>query len=368
MKFLLTTQAWLESIAKNEIQKQWWEITLVKDRLVFFEWNIELMVKINLWSRVWNKVYIVLNEKENITDFDRLYDLVNQIDFKKIIEKNFPIIVKATSIKSTLSSTPAIQKIVKKSIVDNITNKSWNYLMEDIEKPPYEILTFIIEDSAYILLNTSWETLYKRWYRVDSWEAPIKESLAAWLVILSNWKYSETLYDITCWSWTIVIEALMFAKNIAPWLNRKFAFENRNFVDKNLLLNAKNEAKTKIFNKQYSVIASDIDEEVLEIAKQNAKRAWLEEIIKFELKDFKTYKYEKISWTLISNPPYWLRLKEDDLKWFYKDLSIILDKNKDLNWWIITAYTDFDKLINLNKFKKRKLYNWNELCYFYTKK
>lgn len=368
MEFLLTTSAGLEAIAKNEIIKQGWTITTVKDRLVFFEWDIELMVRMNLWSRVWNKVYIVLAKQNYVDNFDKLFDLIYSINWKKYIDKNFPIYSKATSIKSSLTSTPAIQKITKKAIVEKLTSRSWELLKEDNQLKPYEILTFLNDDDAFILLNTSGETLYKRWYRVDSWEAPIKESLASALVILSNWKYSENFYDITCWSWTIAIEAVMFARNIAPGLKRHFAFENRSFVPSDLLKVLKAEAREKIFNKKYNVIASDIDPQVLDIARENAMRAWLDGMIKFELKDLRDYKKETLSWTIVSNPPYWLRLKEDDLRWMYKDINMILDKNKDLKGWIITSYLEFDDIINLNKYKKRKLYNWNELCYFYMKK
>lgn len=368
MKFLLTCSAWLEAIAKNEIIKQWWTIVEVKDRLVFFEWPIELMAKINLWSRVWNKVYLVLNEGKNIDNFDKLYDLVSNVNWKKYINRYYPVVVKATSIKSALASTPAIQKITKKAIVDKMTNKSGKTMPEEADKPIFEVFSFFIDDNAYILLNTSGETLYKRGYKNDTWEAPIKESLAAALVILSNWKYSENFYDIFCGSWTIAIEAVMFARNIPPGLYRYFSFENWNLLPEGYFDTIRKEAKEKIFPKKYNVIASDIDEEVLEKAKINAKNAKVDDSITFIKKDFKEYKKEKLSGTLISNPPYWLRLKDDDLKWLYKDINMILDKNKELSGWIITAYTDFDNLINLSKYKKRKLYNGNELCYFYGKK
>lgn len=368
MKYLLTCLAWVEVIAKNEIIKQGWTIVEVKDRLVFFEWDIDLIVKINLWSRVWNKLYLVLNEGKNVDNFDKLYSLVYNVDWKKYINRYYPVITKATSIKSTLSSTPAIQKITKKAIVDRMTNKSWKIMPEESDKPIFEVFSFFIDDNAYILLNTSWETLYKRWYKIDSWEAPIKESLAASLVILSNWKFSEDFYDITCWSWTIAIEAVMFARNIAPWLERYFSFENWDFIPAWLFEEQKKIAKSQIYNKKYNIIATDIDEEVLEKAKLNAKNAWVLDDITFIKKDLKEYKQEKLSWTIVSNPPYWLRLKDDDLKWLYKDIYMILDKNKELKWWIITSFSGFDDMINKSKFKKRKLYNGNEICYFYTKK
>lgn len=368
MKFLLTCSAWLEAIAKNEIIKQGWTIVEVKDRLVFFEWEVELMAKINLWSRVGNKVYLVLNETKKVDNFDKLYDLVYDINWKKYISRYYPVVVKATSIKSVLSSTPAIQKITKKAIVDKMTNKSGKTMPEEQDKPIFEVFSFFIEDSAYILLNTSWETLYKRWYKADTGEAPIKESLAAALVILSNWKYSENFYDIFCGSGTIAIEAVMFARNIAPGLYRYFSFENWDLLPQWYFDELRLQAKEKIFPKKYSVIASDIDDEVLEKARINAKNAKVDDSITFLKKDFKEYKKEKMTGTIISNPPYGLRLKDDDIKWMYKDINMILDKNKELSGWIITAYTDFDNLINLNHYKKRKLYNGNEMCYFYQKK
>ncbi len=367
MKYLLTCSAWLESIAKKEITKQWWDITEVKDRLVFFEWDIDLTVKVNLWSRVWNKLYLVLEESEKTDDFDKLYDLSYSINWRKYLTDTFPIIVKATSIKSKLESTPTIQKIIKKSIVQKLNWNTDKIILEDIEKPKFEIFTLIIWDKSYILLNTSWDSLHKRWYRIASNEAPIKETLAAWIVLLSNWKYDTPLYDITCWSGTIAIERAMIAKNIAPWLNRRFAFENRSFIPKNIFKNIKQEAKEKIFPKKYHIIASDIDENVLEIAKNNAKNAKVLENIIFIKKDLFDYKNDILTWTIVSNPPYWLRLKSDNLKILYKNLYNILDKNKDLYGWYITAYAEFDNLINIKKIKKRKLYNWNELCYFYTK-
>lgn len=367
MKFLLTCLAWLEAIAKNEIKKQWWMITQVKDRLVFFEWPIELMVKVNLWSRVWNKLYIVLWESEDINTFDKLYDLCYSIDWKNYLTRYYPVIVKATSIKSTLSSTPAIQKIIKKSIVDKVTGKSNKNMPEEWDKQDFEVLTFLMENHAYILLNTSWETLYKRWYRAKSWEAPIKESLAAWLVILSNWKFWDPFYDITCGSGTIPIEAAMFAKNIAPWLGRHFAFEDWKLLPQRYFEDLRIQAKSRIFDKSYTIIASDIDQDILEIAKENAKNAWVEDSIQFLQKDLKDYKNEALKWTLLSNPPYGMRLKNDEIKEMYNTIWKILSKNKELSGWIITAYLDFDQEIHLKKYKKRKLYNWGELCYLYLK-
>ncbi len=367
-KFILSTIAWVESIAKKEIEIQWWKLLEVRDRMVEFEWDMSVMVRMNLWSRVGNKVYMVLWERESIDDFDKLYDFIFSIDFKKYVKDNFEIIVKAKSIKSDLASVPSIQKISKKSIVDNLTSKSWEKLYEDKEKWVFEVFILILDNTVKILLNTSWEALHKRWYRLETWEAPIKENLAAALVLLSWWKFKEPFYDLFCWSGTIPIEAAMIAKNIAPWINRYFAFENLWLVEKAHVEEEIKKAKSKKYSWDYSIYASDIDENILKIARENAKDAGLENVIKFEKKDFSDLLDLKINWTLVSNPPYWDRLKSENIRNIYNSIDKLFRLNPDLWWWIITWYLDFDKQIDTRNYKKRKLYNWGELCYFYKRK
>jgi len=167
----------------------------------------------------------------------------------------------------------------------------------------------------------------------------------------------------------------MIAKNIAPGTRRYFAFENLVLVDKKLVEEELELAKSKKFEGNYKIIASDIDKEVLEIAKQNAKQAWVFDIIEFSNKNFEEYLNEELKWTLVSNPPYWERLKSEYLDWIYKNIHKLLQKNPELTGWIITSYFEwFDNLINKplhssnKKYKKRKLYNWWEKCYFYKKK
>ena len=368
-KYILSCIAWVESIAKKEIERQGWKIVEVSDRMIEFEGDSKTMIRVNLWSRVWNKVYQVLEEGIRIDTFDKLYDLVAKIDFKKYFHHDYPIIVKVKSINSKLDSTPAIQKITKKSIIDKVTDKSGEKVTEDRELEKFEIMVVLIWDKARILLNTSGEALHKRWYRTETWEAPIKESLAAALVFLSWWRFKQNFYDVFCGSWTIAIEAAMIAKNIAPGLNRYFAFENLVLVDKTLVKEELELAKQKSFEGDYKIFASDIDEEVLEIAKENAKEAWVADMIEFSKRNFTEYLTEDLTWTLVSNPPYGERLKDSDLDWIYKNIDKLLQKNPELTGWVITSYfEEFDNLIKLSDYKKRKLYNGWEKCYFYRKK
>ena len=366
MKFVLSTIAWVESIAKKEIERVWGKIEEVTDRLVIFSWDAKLMVSVNLWSRVGNKLYILLEEKEKVIDFDNFFETIKNISFKKYFKKNNPILVKSSSTWSELFAERTMQSLWKKAIISSLV---WaeNKYFEDESEEKVEILLLLVDNKLRILLNTSWEALHKRWYRRESWEAPIKESLAAALVLLSNWKFKNDFFDPFCWSWTIVIEALMIAKNIAPGLKRKFAFEKLWLIQSEIIENERNIAKQKEFNWNYKIFASDIDEEILEIAKQNVKRAWLSWQIIFQKKDFRELLSSELNWTLVSNPPYWERLKTEDLEWLYKDIDKIFRKNKNLNWWIISSFLDFDKIVKKDFYKKRKLYNWGEMCYFWRK-
>lgn len=366
MKFVLTTIAWVESLAKKEIERCNWKIEEVNDRLVTFSWPIDLMPRINIWSRVGNKLYILLEEKENIKDFDSLFDSVSSISWKKYFKNNYRIQVKASSTRSELYSERTLQSIVKKAITKSLVWE-WNIYEEDNSLEKMEILILIIDNKLRVLLNTSWDALHMRWYREEAWEAPIKESLASALVLLSNWKYKENFCDPFCWSGTIAIEALMIAKNIAPWLRRKFAFEKWGIINSEITENERLLAKKREYEWEYKIIASDINPTMIDLAKENAKKAWLWWEIKFEVKDFRRYLDEDLKWTLVSNPPYWERLKDINLKDLYININKIFEKNKELNWWIISSYMEFDDIIKKDKYKKRKLYNWWEMCYFWKK-
>lgn len=362
MQYLVTCQAWLESLVKKEIQRNWGEIVKVYDRLVFCQWWKDLAYLLNLNLRFANRIYLVLGEWKTL-NFDDIFWLVASVEYKKIFKKDLKYIVWATSIRSDLTSVPAIQKTMKKAIVKSIKWNKDDYLEEgDIS---VSIHNFIVENTSHICFNLSWEPLHKRWYRQDSWEAPMKENLASALVSLSNWRFKEPFYDIFCWSWTLAIEACMLAKNIAPWLNRKFEFHKTLIFNRNKLEETKSALREKEFDWNYKIIASDIDEEVLEMAKENAKKAGVYDYIEFKKCDFEDYLSQKVSWYLVSNPPYDERLEVEDIDKMYGDIASIFNKNENLKWWIYTSDVDFEYKIKNKKIKRRKLYNSNLICYFY---
>lgn len=367
MKYVLSTIAWVESIAKKEIERQGWVIENVIDRVITFSGGEEMIPRMNLWSRVWNKVYMLLAEEENVTDFDTLFDIVKDIKWRKYFKKDFPIVVKTSTTRSDLFASRTIQSLGKKAIIKSLV---WNTgtVNENDDLENMEILLLLVDNKLRVLLNTSGNALHMRGYRTEAWEAPIKESLAAALVLLWDWRFKDNFYDPFCGSWTIAIEALMIAKNMAPGLKRKFAFEKLGLVDPEITANERELAKTKTFDWDYSIRASDIDPEMIEIAKENAARAWVAGEINFEVKDFMEYLDKDLYGTMVSNPPYGERLKDENIKGLYNNIDKLFRIQASLGGGIISSYLDFDNQIKKDTYKKRKLYNGWEKCYFWRKK
>lgn len=368
MKFALSCASGLESLVKKELQIAGYSSTRGLPTLVRFDGDQSAIVKLNLRSRVSNKLYIELASGQT-HDFDALFALVHAIDRAKYIDCN-PIIVTAITRKSKLSSGPTIQSIGKKAIIKKILiGSSATRVEEDASLPPIEIVLHIQDNECLVLLNTTGDALHKRAYRQATGEAPINEALAAGIVLLSGWKFAEPLYDVFCGSGTIAIEAAMIAKNIAPGLMRSFAFEHWKRYDPSILAQEKQLAKAKMMlDKEHTIIASDIDPKMIEIAKANAKNAGVDHYIQFAVKDMKDYITQPaMQGCLVSNPPYGLRMTAYDLIALYRTIRQIFHSHADLRGGIITTYADFIDLKDAAHRKKTSLYTGGEQCRLYKK-
>lgn len=368
MELVINCNSWIESLLKKELIGLWIQIQKVDDKLIFFEWETKDIVSINIWSRIWNKLFIILKKSNQIDSFDKLFELIYDIDWKNIIWKWQKIITTWESIKSKLSSVPTIQSISKKAIIKKLQNwKTWN-IMEDENLWKIQINIVINKDECFILLNSTWDWLHKRWYRKFLSESPIKENLA--FCCLSLWWNIENndYVDFFCWSGTIPIENALFQRNIAPWLYRNFDFEKFIFFDNNIFKDCIKIAKSKILNKSnIKILWYDLDKENINNSIQNAKIAWVQDDIKFIQKDFlKQNLIDFKEYIFVSNPPYWKRLQMDNIFEIYEKINEFFEKWKNIKWGIITSYNDFfQKIINKKSWKLRKLYNWWELCHFY---
>lgn len=289
MQFFITCIPGVESVLKKEIEKVGGTDLVVSDRGILCSGPESLMAELNIWIRTGNRVYLVLAEKKT-RNFDELFDATMAIDWRKYVPQDAPIIVSAVSVKSELSSVPAIQKTVKKAIVTKITGNKESSLREDTAFPEIHIFALIRENTTLLLLDTSGEPLHKRGYRTEALEAPIKETLAAALVMLSGWRFKEPFLDPFCGSGTIAIEAAMIARNIAPGLSRSFSGENFPWYDAKYFREAKERAKAKILtDRTYTITGSDTDPEAVKIAQNNAKRAGVSDTVDFVVRDFCEY-------------------------------------------------------------------------------
>ncbi|MBN2858150.1 MAG: class I SAM-dependent RNA methyltransferase [Candidatus Delongbacteria bacterium] len=367
MSFLLaaTCTFGMESVLKKEVVRLGYEISATENGRVYFHSDDSGIARANIFFRTADRVHIVLKEFP-AGDFDELFEGVKSIEWENIINDRGKILVKGRSKNSKIHSVPVAQSMTKKAIIDRLMEKTGkSEIIEDGVLFPVEIE--IENDKARIMLNTSGDALFKRGYREGTGEAPLKETLAAGLILLSGWRGDVPLIDPFCGSGTIPIEAAMIKINMAPGLNRHFLSMKWNFLSREIWNTAGNEAMDLI--RQYDkpeIFGYDIDTKVLGKAKLNAENAEVEKLIRFENSDISNLELKDNSACIITNPPYGERLgdiKESEVIYGY--LRSLLKKNKTLSCNLITAHPHFQELFGRAD-KKRKLYNGNLKCNYYS--
>ncbi len=354
----MTCQSGLESLVRRECEKVGLTDMKGQDRLVSGTGDIVKLYQLLIGSRFANRVYIDILTA-SVLDFDTLHDLLEEITWSDYVTGKERIIIEAASTRSQLANTPTIQAVAQKAIFSTIPTPNYT---SDIE---VHILILIVDNVAHIMLDVTGDPLHKRGYRTESGEAPIKENLAAALIAFANWKYRDPLVDPFCGSGTIAIEAAMMARSIPPGLARHFRIESLPIHDREIWVNEKKEAETRIYpSGNYQIYASDIDPEIVEIAKRNAERAGVKSDITFSLADVHELSSSLIdltSPTIISNPPYGKRLQSNDLNTLYDILDTSIEK---YNGGYIT---NLDRSPG-KEWKNKKLLNGSEECRFWYKK
>ncbi|GAB0174253.1 MAG: class I SAM-dependent RNA methyltransferase [Candidatus Altimarinota bacterium] len=348
----LTCQSGLESLVRRESERLGLSQTSGQDRLVFGEGNLETLYKLLIGSRFSNRVYIEI-AKEKITDFDTLHDVLASITWGDYLSGKEVIVIEASSTRSTLTSIPTIQSVGQKAIYSTLHTPDNAHAVE------VHILILLIDDVAHILLDITGDPLHKRGYRAESGEAPIKESLAAALIAFSGWRFREPMLDPFCGSGTIAIEAAMMARNIAPGLMRHFRIESLPIHNRTLFLEAKENLKSKIYpSGSYTISASDLDKNMIDIAKRNAERAGVAGDINFSCTEYLTTNNNH---TIVTNPPYGKRLESESLHEIYTKL---IKEIREYGGGFITTFPVDIRHGLANK----KLLNGSEECRFWYKK
>lgn len=353
---VITTVFGLESVVKKECEKLGFDNLIVQNGKIEFKGSQRDIVIANLWLRSAERVFIKLIEIDALS-YDDIYDNVKAFNWEDYLSEDGKYIVQGKSQKSKMHSISDNQSITKKAIIDRL-QKTYNKKWFDETKEEYKIHINIFSDKATVLLDTSGTGLHKRGYRTSQNQAPIKETLAAALVQLSNWDGDTPFVDLFCGSGTIPIEAALIAKNIAPGISRDFDFNYWKFIDKNIYKEEKVKAYKAINDKKLDIMGFDIDYNTVQIAISNAINAGVDEDIKFVTKDVAKVGLKNNFGTIISNPPYGERMgDEDTLNHIYKTLSILHKKLTTWSFYYVTADKSFEINIDALSDRKRKLYN-----------
>ncbi len=357
----------MEAVLKNEILDLGYEIVCVEDGRVTFEGDVEAVCLANVFIRTAERILIQVGRFKAYT-YDELFEGIKALDWKEFIPVNGKFwVTKAASVKSKLFSPSDIQRIVKKAIVERLKsdyNVSW--FEEDGES--YPIRVFLYKDEVIVTLDTSGESLHKRGYRKLSSKAPISETLAAALIKLTPWNKDRILVDPFCGSGTIPIEAAMMAANIAPGMNRRFTAEKwTNLIPKKYWYEAVNEARDMMDDTvKVEIQGYDIDDDMVKIARKNAKDAGVDHMIHFQTRSVSDLSHNKKYGFIITNPPYGERLEEkENLRSLYQ---IIGERYKALDSWsayIITSYDNTEEDMGIKATKNRKIYNGMIKTYYY---
>ena len=355
----------LERLLGEEIDALGYKRLDTMDGRITFEGDERAVAVANIRLRFAERVFIKLGSF-TAESFEELFEGTKALPWENFIGEEDAFPVKGHAIRSTLFSVPDCQSIIKKAVVNRLSSVygvSW--FNEECVK--YQIEFFIFKNVATLMIDTSGVALHKRGYRLAAGGAPLRETLAAAVAAISRPREDVLLWDCFCGSGTIAIEAAMMMSKRAPGLNREFAGEDFDIMPITVWEEERERARSEIIeNCAFEVFASDIDAEVLEVARENAKRAGVSEMINVFEKDARTIKKLDRRGTIVCNPPYGERLLSmQDAEKLYRDMGRQF-RNLD-NWqiYVLTSHEGFERLYGQKADKVRKLYNGMIKCNYY---
>ena len=357
----------LEAVLKREIYDLGYEITKVEDGRVTFEGDEEAICRANIFLRTAERVMIQVG-RFKATTFEELFQGIKNLPWEEYIPEDGKFWVKkASSINSKLFSPSDIQSIAKKAMVERMKQKYHKEWFKE-DGAAYPVRIFLLKDEVTVALDTSGDSLHKRGYRTMTSKAPLTETLAASLIMLTPWRKDRILVDPFCGSGTFPIEAAMIAANVAPGMNRDFTAEEwTNLIDRKLWYECVKEAEDMIDTTvKVDIQGYDIDGDVIKAARENAKRAGVEHMIHFQQRAVADLSHPKKYGFIITNPPYGERLEDKaDLPELYTQIGQAYQRLDSWSMFLITSYTDTEKYIGRKADKNRKIYNGMLKTYFY---
>ena len=357
LELVVPTDFGLEGITGGELRRLGYEDVSVENGRVTFSGTEEDICRANFWLRTGSRVRIKVGEFE-ATTFDELFDRTKALPWADFLPKNARFPVEGRSVQSTLFSVSDCQTIVKKAIVESLKEKhKLNWFPED--GPLMKIEVSLLKDVATLTIDTTGPGLHQRGYRAVGGGAPLKETLAAALLLIARWYPDIALIDPFCGSGTIPIEAALMGHNIAPGLSRGFAAEEWPTIPAELWQKAREEGRDLIKDERPDyIIGSDIDPRALRIARSNAEKAGVADSIHFQQSDVKDVQSSKKYGKLITNPPYGERLGEmNELHDLYGELGRLKRELDTWSFYVLTSYPYLERAMGGPATKRRKLYN-----------
>lgn len=357
----------LEAVTKREIYDLGYEIVRVEDGRITFEGDEEAICRANIFLRTAERVLLQVG-RFHATTFDELFEGIKALPWENYIPKDGKFwVTKASSIKSKLFSPSDIQSIAKKAMVERLKQYYDVNWFEEIGAS-YPVRIFLLKDEVMVTLDTSGDSLHKRGYRLLTSKAPLTETLAAALIMLTPWHKDRILVDPFCGSGTFPIEAAMIAANIAPGMSRSFTAENwTNLIPRQLWYDTVEEAQDMIDTDiETDIQGYDLDGDVVKAARENAKRAGVEQLIHFQQRPVAELHHPKKYGFIITNPPYGERLEDKaDLPELYTQIGEVYNALDSWSLYMITSYEEAERYIGRKADKNRKIYNGMLKTYFY---
>ena len=366
LKFIIPTLFGLEGLTAEELRRLQLDDVKADNGRVYCSGKAADIPRININLRTGERVLVHLATFA-AHSFDDLFEGVRAIAWEEIIPADGAFPVKGHTLNSQLSSEPACQSIIKKAVVERLREKHGSRELPE-SASLYQIQFSLMKNQATIMLDTSGAGLYKRGYRESGVIAPLRETLAAGIVILSRYKGKEMFCDPHCGSGTIAIEAALIARNKAPGLNRSFSAQNWPWLKQQSWNDAVDEALDNEYHGSYDIWGGDTNKSAIKVAKRNAKNAEVDDIVRFEVADSTKFFREQSSGRIVTNPPYGERMMtNEEVDKLYADFAEAMHKLPP--FWqvhIITSYPGFEALYGRPADKRRKLYNGKIKCNLYS--
>ncbi len=365
LELIATATFGLEAIVAQEVKGLGYEQVTVENGKVTFAADESAICRSNLWLRTADRVRLKVGEFEAVT-FDELFEKTKALPWPDLLPENASFPVDGKSVQSTLFSISDCQALVKKAVVESMKKRCGTEWFKE-DGPLYRIEISMLKDIATLTIDTSGAGLHKRGYRVAGSEAPLKETLAAALVLIARWQPDIALIDPLCGSGTIPIEAALIGQNIAPGMNRTFVSEQWPNIPREQWREARKETHDRAdYNRELDLVGTDINSDLIEIARKNAVEAGVDELIHFQAKPLAELSSRKKYGKVICNPPYGERLSSlKEVEDLYKEMGRLFKKLDTWSFYILTASENFESLFAKKASKRRKLYHGNIKVHYY---